>query len=108
FDGYEFCSERRWPDKATVNHTGYAKVLHIGMSSGDFKGDIDTGYRLANDIVCSRAFRFDLAGDVAIEMLSTNEIGIRDFLFRIPGVADPALSQCEPFYRHTQAHRSQR
>src|SRR5215472_4435376 len=76
------------------------------MGAGDFKGDIDTVYRLANDTVGGRAFRFELAGDVAIEMLSADEIGIRYFLFRILGVADHAVSYCEPFYRHPQARRS--
>src|SRR5262245_38782153 len=78
------------------------------MGAGDFEGDIDTVYRLANDIVCGRAFRFGLASDVAIEMLPADEIGIRYFLFRILGVADHAVSYCEPFYRHPQTRRSQR
>ena len=87
-----------------MKHAGYAKILHVDMSAGDFERDVDARHGLADDIVCAGAFRFELAGHVAIEMLSADEIGIRDFLFRIALVADHALSHCELLYGHAQAY----
>src|SRR5580704_7520449 len=90
-DGDHRCTVGRRAHDAAVQHPGDVHVLHIGETAEDFFRNIPARNRFADDPVILGLLRFRLAGDLDVELLAADEVGVGELPGRRIAHADDAV-----------------
>ena len=79
---------RRRAHDARMDHPLDLEVLHVSEASGDFLGDVEARYRLADDRVGGRVLERRFRVDLELEPAPSHQLGVGDAL---PVAANPAV-----------------